>query len=193
MSCRVLGPLALLYAALSVSNATVLFALQEEVSFPVEFEDSQSRPVRIERPPGRIVSLNPGNSEILMSLQARELIAGADRYSLETLGESEIDNVGTLLAPQFERIVALKPDLVLITELSANHRDKLENLGLTVAMLDPYRLEPLYETIGRLARIAGRAQRGRELVAQLRRRVDRVSRASARIPASDRPRVFVEI
>ncbi|HSR49270.1 MAG TPA: helical backbone metal receptor [Acidobacteriota bacterium] len=165
----------------------------QPASFPMHISESSGGVVELQRPPQRIVSLNPGNSEILRYLLAEDRLAGVDEFSLRALRRQDVPLVGSLLHPSFERILALNPDLVLITEMSGQHRPKLESLGLKVLHLNPQDLEGVFDAILQLGRMAERDERARELVRRLRERMERVAERVADIPPQKRPQVFVEI
>ncbi|HSR51726.1 MAG TPA: ABC transporter substrate-binding protein, partial [Acidobacteriota bacterium] len=162
-------------------------------AFPMTIQEIDGAAVRLEEPPRRIVSLNPGNSEILSRLLAEERLAGVDEFSRGALRRQDIPVVGSLLHPSFERILAADPDLVLITEMSDQHRPKLESLGLKVLRLNPRKLEDVFQAILQLGQMVERSQRAEEVVQELRQRVEKVRQRTAGIPEEKRPQVFVEI
>lgn len=99
--------------------------------------DDRGRPVATATAPLRIVSLLPSLTETVCALDACDKLVGIDRYSnwpqalLQTLPV-----VGGGLDPNVEAIVALKPDVVLLSN-SARVIDRLEALGLRTVPLEP--------------------------------------------------------
>lgn len=99
--------------------------------------DDRGRPVATAAVPLRIVSLLPSLTETLCALDACDKLVGIDRYSnwppalLRTLPV-----VGGGLDPNVEAIVALKPDVVLLSN-SARVIERLEALGLRTVPLEP--------------------------------------------------------
>src|SRR5437870_309956 len=61
----------------------------------------------------RIISLLPSNTEILESLGAGSEVVGVTRYDRRLLREPSTASVGDFMHPDVERIVSLKPDLIV--------------------------------------------------------------------------------
>src|SRR5262245_52102667 len=73
------------------------------------------RPNRFPPPPRRIVSLNPSLTAILVTVGAREQIAGVDDFSSKSQPEvATLPTVGGFFNPSLEAVVAVKPDLVVL-------------------------------------------------------------------------------
>jgi iron complex transport system substrate-binding protein len=109
-----------------------------------------------------------------------QLGAGGDLYTL---------HAGALAGLDPELI--LTQDLCRVCALPSDHvSDALDHLGCRadVVSLDPYSLEEVLGTFVTVAEAAGVPQRGRDLVAGLRRRLDAVAVAVAGRP---RPRVAI--
>ena len=187
--CRVLFPWFFAVSALGASPAAAV----EDSVFPLIFTDDEGRSVTLGGPLERIVSLNPGNTEILLALDAQDLLFGVDRYSLRTVTSRKIADIGTLLSPSLESIVALEPDVVLLTTMSTQKRGQLDALGLKTATIDPTGLEGLYTTVELLGRATGRREQSQRLRDEMRSRTERIRSKVLGIPPEKRPRVFVEI
>ena len=182
----------LLFLLFSSASLCVSAPLREPPSqFPLTFEDTQGRQVNLAQAPQRIVSLNPGNTEILLALNAQSILVGVDQFSGRTGEAQKITQVGTLLNPSYERIVALQPELVLITDMSAHRRKQLESLGLKVAMIDPDSLEELYQAVLLLGTISRRDEAAAQLKGDLKARADKVIERAKTF--DQRPRVFIEV
>lgn len=161
--------------------------------FPFDFQDRESRVVELSEAPRRIVSLNPGNTEILVAIGAVARIAGIDRFSASNSSVHDLPQVGAPVTPSYEAILALRPDLVLITNFSSGHRSRFEALGLKVAMIDPVDLDGIYASILLFGRIVERQAEADGLVREMKRRVGEVQRRVSHIPDPEKPSVFVEI
>ncbi|MEO8249667.1 MAG: helical backbone metal receptor [Burkholderiales bacterium] len=86
--------------------------------------------------PKRIVSLLPSLTETVCALGACDRLVGVDRYSNHPARVRELPKVGGGIDPDLERVVALKPDLVLVAP-SSRVATRLESLGLEVLALEP--------------------------------------------------------
>ena len=82
--------------------------------------------------PKRIVSLKPVITDTLIAIGAGDMIVGATKYcELEAL-ENRPQIVGDYTRPMIEKIVALRPDVVLNSEENSSRRsfEKMESLGI---------------------------------------------------------------
>lgn len=98
--------------------------------------DDRQQAIHIPAAPQRIVSLLPSLTETVCVLGRCERLVGVDRYSNWPASVWSVPVVGGGLDPSIERIVALKPDLVLAAG-STRGAERLEALGLKVLRLEP--------------------------------------------------------
>lgn len=157
-------------------------------SFPLAVTDFQNRSLTVPRRPERIVSIGPSITEFLFALGAGPRVVGADDFSDEPAAAKQLEKVGGIKV-NFEKVVSLKPDLVLSVKFSDGTIEKLAGAGLLVLVVDP-------QTTGDVARTAillGRAvgSDGETMARDIQKRVDDVrSKAAA---ATSKPRVYHEI
>ncbi len=156
----------------------------------IALEDDRGRRVELPGPPQRIVSLLPSLTETLCALQACGKLVGTDRYSNHPASVLALPKLGGLEDTQIERIVALKPDLVLAAG-SSRAIDRLEALGLRVVALEPKSLQDTERVIGRVAQALGDAPAGPALWRSLQARI---AAAAARVPPGLRgQKVYFEV
>lgn len=119
--------------------------------------DDRGHTVDLPHPAARIISLSPHNTELLFAAGAGDRVVGVVAYSDYPAQARQIPQVGGYKALDFERILALKPDLVVgwSSGNGAPVLEKLERLGLTVFASEPRRLEAIPSLIERLGRLAG--------------------------------------
>ena len=117
------GALALAGAALS-AHATI------------QITDDRGRTLHFDEPPRRVVSLLPSSTESLCEMQQCERLVGVDRYSNWPASVRQLPKVGGGIDPSIEAIVALRPDVVLLS-VSSRVSDRLEALGVKVVALEP--------------------------------------------------------
>ncbi len=118
----------------------------------VQITDDRGKTFEFHAAPKRIVSLLPSLTETVCALQQCERIVGTDRYSNWPEPINALPKVGGGIDPNIEAIVALKPDLVLMST-SGRGRDRLEALGYTVVALEPRRLEDAKRVLGTIGSI----------------------------------------
>ncbi|MGD9757268.1 MAG: ABC transporter substrate-binding protein [Comamonas sp.] len=102
----------------------------------VQIIDARGAQVQLAKPPQRIVSLLPSLTESLCALGGCERLVGVDRYSNWPAHVKTVPVVGGGLDPNIEAIVALKPDLVLVS-MASRAIARMEGLGLKVVALEP--------------------------------------------------------
>lgn len=141
--------------------------------------DDAGETVRLERPARRIVSLAPHVTEQLFAAGAGARIVGAVAYSDYPPEARRIPRVGDNRAIDIERVLAMKPDLIVAWFHGNVGRqiDQVRSLGLPVYYSQPRTIDDIargLEHMGTLAgseKIAAGAARGiRERVRSLRER-----------------------
>lgn len=151
---------------------------------------TDDRGVRIEltQPPQRIVSLLPSLTETVCELGACARLVGVDNSSNWPRQVQQLPRVGGLEDASIERIVALRPDVVLLAA-SSRALGRLEALGVKVVALEPKTLSDVHRVIGKVAALVG-ADAG-----PLWRRIDAgVSQAARQLPPAERgTAVYFEI
>ena len=157
--------------------------LKSSSSYEVVGIDDLGRQVKFNRPPQRIVSLDPSVTEILFALGLNSEVVGVTDYCdfpQEAMYKSKI---GGYLDPNIEAIALLEPDLV-VTTLKTNSPkliEQLENFGIRVFVLDPKRIEDIFENISSLAKLTNREEKAKELVRAFKEKLEEVKRKVAGI------------
>ena len=105
-------------------------------SHAVTVLDDAQNSVEIAKPPQRIVSLLPSLTETVCALGQCQRLVGLDRYSNWPESIQALPRMGGGLDPNIERIVAQKPDLVLLAG-STRGVERLQSLGIAVLRLEP--------------------------------------------------------
>ncbi len=141
-------------------------------------------------PPRRIVSLMPSLTETVCALGECERLVGVDRYSSWPARVERLPRLGGMDDPQIERIVGLRPDVVLAVP-SSRAVERLQALGLKVVVLESRTTEEARRTAETIAVLLGRPGQGTALWARIDAQVER---AVARVPAGWRGRsVYFEV
>ncbi len=157
-----------------------------------EMMDEAGRWVRVPPLPRRVVSLAPSITECLFALGLDEEVVGVTQYSNYPPKVASLPQVGSYVHLNLERILALRPDLVLATR-DGNPRDQVERLakmGMTVYTTDPRSLDGLFRTLEAMGEIFRREERAAGIVREMKARLARVESLVNERP---RPRVFLQI
>ena len=140
----------------------------------------------------RVVSLAPSLSEIVVELGATDLLVGRLEAG-ETLPELvNVPSVGGYGQLDMERLLSLRPDLILLWPGSVGvaQRDQLKRLNIPTFTAEPKNLTQLIDQVEGVATALNRAERGRELAARLRARLEQLRQQHAR----EQPlRVFYQV
>lgn len=157
---------------------------------PLRVTDDRGRSVELPAPPVRIVSLLPSLTEAVCALGACARLVGVDRFSNWPASIAALPRLGGLEDTQVERLVALKPDVVLV-EGSSRAIDRLESLGLRVVAVAPRNLDDGERILRLVGRLLGDEAAGARAWAGQQARIER---AAARVPAAlQGRRVYFEV
>ena len=158
----------------------VLLLIQQASALPAEIVlvDGRGRDLVLQEPAQRIVSLAPHLTELLFAAGAGASLVGTATYSDFPARARTVLRIGDSSALDIERIVALKPDVVLAWR-SGNPPGaiaKLEQLGLRIFVTEPGSFEAIAEQIVLLGRMAGTEGVANKAAAQLRLEVGELRR-----------------
>jgi iron complex transport system substrate-binding protein len=154
--------------------------------------DDLGREVPVPEAPGRIISLAPNLTEILFALGLSERVVGVTKFSDYPEEAKQKPTVGTYISQNVEKIIALKPDLILST-FGGNREDtivRLEKLGLPVYVTKATTIGDIFVMIKTVGRITNTEVRATELVSDLENRVAAVIDS---VKDSPRPLVFLQV
>ena len=142
--------------------------------------------------PMRIVSLSPLLTENVFLLGAGERMVGNTSYCTKPEAAQAVAKVGSVMELSIERIIGLRPDLVLAINLSPPQQvAQLERLGLRVRTFhQPESFAEMCDQFLELGTLLGREQRAREIVDEAARRAEAVRTATADLP---RRKVFLQV
>ena len=144
---------ALLQFVLAAALALVSAAVNAEITLA----DDSGRNVTLKQPAQRVISLAPHLTELMFAAGAGSQVVGTVEYSNYPEAAKAIPRIGDSALLDLERIVALKPDLILVWQHGNAQRqlDKLLNLGIPVFYNQPDRLPHVARSVEKLGRLAG--------------------------------------
>ncbi|MBV8909456.1 MAG: ABC transporter substrate-binding protein [Gammaproteobacteria bacterium] len=121
--------------------------------------DDLSLTVHVGPPPLRIVSLSPGATEMLFAAGAAAEVIATTEYSDVPAEARRIPRIGDVAAIDMERLVALRPGVVVAWPAGGNpaQRQKIAALGIPVYEQQVDRLADLPQSLRRLGTLAGTA------------------------------------
>ncbi|WP_397451174.1 cobalamin-binding protein [Pseudomonas sp. NA-150] len=121
----------------------------------------------------RVVSLAPSLTEIAVELGAADLLVGVLDGGERPLELAGIPSVGRYGQLDMERLLSLKPDLLLLWPGSVGvaQREQLQRLGIPTYTAEPQTLDQLATQFEQVGLQLGRVERGRQLAEMFRQRV----------------------
>ncbi|SJZ36080.1 ABC transporter substrate-binding protein [Selenihalanaerobacter shriftii] len=169
--------------------------LIKAASYPIKITDDLGRQVLIKDKPHRIISLAPSYTETLFTLGSEKELVGVTKYADYPQAAIKIQKVGTIKEPNLEKIIQLKPDLVLAAEITPERIiNRLDQLGIKVIGLGPQNINEIIETIEIIGRATGQWQEANDLTTDMKNRVTRVQKLIKKhLEKEQRPKVFYEL
>ncbi|PSS56909.1 cobalamin-binding protein [Pseudomonas sp. BBP2017] len=124
----------------------------------------------------RVVSLAPSLSEIIVELHATDLLVGMLDGGERPAAVAQVPSVGRYGQIDMERLLSLKPDLLLLWpgSVPAAQRDQLKRLGIATYTAEPHGIDELIEQIEAIGVQLGRAEQGRTRALQLREQLQKL-------------------
>lgn len=183
----------LLFAVILLQGCGQETTEQSGTGFPITITDDLGRQVTIDKVPERIVSLAPANTEILFALKLGDKVIGVTQYCDYPAEAKDKPKIGGFSTPSAELIVAAQPDLVLATGIHKDFIKQLEDANITAVAVESHNLNEVLEKIRLVGQITGAAGAANELVADMQRRIDRITAKVKDLPGEKKPTVFFEI
>jgi len=156
------------------------------------FVDEVGRPVTVPSVPKRMISLAPNVTEILFALGLDQEIVGVSIHCNFPEKAKTRTRVGSYISLDFEKIVSLKPDLILGTGAgnTKDMVDRLEKLGFPTYIIFPRNFEGILTSVRHLGQVVAKEK---ESLAIVRNMENRQQEIIALTRDARRPRVFMQI
>lgn len=151
--------------------------------------DEVGRQLELPRPPQRIISLAPSITEILFALQLEDKIVGVSNFCQFPPAARTKEKIGDYAHPSLEKIVALKPDLVIgLAEGELRSLiGRLTELKVPVYISNPGNVAEIIYSIRRISKLTGAMEKGLEIAAEIEKKVKQIQEKVAGLP---QPRVL---
>ena len=172
--------------------ASALFAANmTATAAPVIVRDDTGATVKLSAPAQRIVSLAPHATELLFALGAGSRIVGTLDTSDTPAAAKAIPRVGDSRALDLERIVALRPDLIVTWPWTAPAQvEALRARGIAAFTTMPATIDGIAADLERLGALTGTQAAGWREAETFRARLEKLRERNA---GAQRVRVFYEI
>jgi iron complex transport system substrate-binding protein len=153
------------------------------------FTDEVGRTVEVSGPPQRIVSVAPNVTEILFALGLEDRLVGVSNYCQYPPEAKKIEKIGGYINPSLEKIVALRPDLVVgIAEGDLRtFVDKLAGLKVPVYIANPRDALEVLTSIRKIGEVTFAPEPARRIVRSMEEKIRSIR---DKVQGRRRPRVL---
>jgi len=141
--------------------------------------DDAGRRVSLPFKVDRVISLAPNLTEIVFAVGGGAQLVGRTSYCDFPPEAKSVAEVSDTLHPSLERVIALKPQVVLISTASQLEvfTQQLQNQNIAVFVTDPHDLNGVFRSIEQVGEILGKKEQAAILVQTLRQRANAVEQA----------------
>jgi len=139
----------------------------------VTVRDDAGQAVTVNKPALRVISMAPHVTELLFAAGGGSRVVGAVNYSDYPEAAKSIPRIGSNREIDIERVIALKPDLIVAWMHNSSERqiDLVRKLGVPVFQSDPQSLDSIPESVLRLGRLMGTDAAANTTATQLRKQL----------------------
>ena len=138
--------------------------------------------------PRRIVSLVPAVTEMIFALGAGDRVVGVSNFDKFPPEVTKISRVGALLDPNLDRILSLKPDLVIVYYSQTDLQTQLQRAAVASFSYKHAGLADVTETMRAVGERIGRAEQARAIATEME---SKIAALSKRYASGARPKTLV--
>jgi iron complex transport system substrate-binding protein len=157
--------------------------------YPYTAKDSKGKEVVIEKEPKRIVSAAPSITELVFALGKGNELVGRTDFCDYPEEAKKVQSIGSLTNPNIERIIELKPDIVVAsTHFKDDVAKKLQDLGIKIVVLyNANDLNGAYDSITTLGQIINTQGKANVLVASMKKKIEGIQE---KVKGKGMPKVY---
>ncbi|HWT38007.1 MAG TPA: helical backbone metal receptor, partial [Paraburkholderia sp.] len=152
---------------------TCALALAFHAHAAITVTDDTGAPITLAQPAQRVISLAPHVTEMIYAAGGGAKLVGAVSYSDYPPEAKQVPRVGDNKALDLERIVALKPDLIVVWRHGNAQRqtDRLRELHIPLYFSEPHRLDDIAVSLTKLGALLGTASTADAAARSYRRQI----------------------
>ncbi len=140
--------------------------------------------------PETIISLAPNITETIYALKLEHKLVGVTTYCLYPEAARALPKVGGFGQLNYEAIVTLRPDLVILHKEYDIEKERLASLGIPFLETGTYFIADILETLRSIGEACGTAERANELIQGLETRIAEIAHVGQAFQPA-RPRVLI--
>ncbi|MGW8395037.1 cobalamin-binding protein [Pseudoduganella sp. HUAS MS19] len=158
----------------------------------ITVNDDDGKPVTLQKPAQRVVALAPHVTELLFAAGGAGKVVGAVSYSDYPEAAKQVPRVGDNRQVDMERLLAMKPDLLVVWRHGTSERqiDQLRQLGIPMFHSEPKKLDQIADNLEKMGKLLGTEPAANAAAKELRQKL-----AALRAQYAARPpvRVFYQV
>ena len=143
--------------------------------------------------PTRIISLAPSITETLFALGLGEKVVGVTSFCIYPPEVKGISKVGTFMDPNFEAILTLRPDLVIVLKEDTKVKSFVKNKGIAYLAIDNHDVKAILESISLIGKACGKGSEAELLHEQITAEFDTASHISVSESKRKEPKVLLYV
>lgn len=129
----------------------------------------------------RIVVLDPATVEMIYMLGAEDKIVGVANLERSKVWPEEkvakLESVGTFMKPSLEKIIALKPDLVIMSALTDdNLNNGLKSNNIEAKRIQANSIEEIFTNFLEVAKILGKENEANKIIAEKKAKLEEIKK-----------------
>ena len=130
---------------------------------------------------GRIVVLDPAVVEMVYLLGGEDKLVGIAKLERSKIWPEEktkkVESVGTFINPSLEKIIALKPDLVIESFHSSDAIDKsLTSNNIEIIKIQANSIEDIFKNFQKVAKILGKEKEAEKIITEKRQKIEEIKK-----------------
>lgn len=184
--------LIILLTMISIVMVSIVVSGQE---FPLTVTDDLDKEIVMEEKPEKIISLSPNTTEVLFAVGAGENVVGVTTYADYPKEATKVEKIGTITDPNIEKIITLKPDLVVASEVNKMEvLDRLKEFDIKVAGFSENSVNVAIENIKKIGILTGNKEKAEKIVTEMYIKIAEIRNlVDEKLQNRDRPKVFYEL
>ena len=161
----------------SLSHLLFVFLLLPGIAVaegPIKITDTSGHTLVLKQPARRVISLAPNLTELMYAIDAGDRLVAVSDYSDYPQAAKELPRIGNAISTDIERILALKPDLILTwkTGTPTTTQEYLRRLKLPVFELEFRKLDEIPEGMKILGELTGKTARANSVARDFRSKLN---------------------
>lgn len=154
-----------------LAGLTVL-AMAANASATITVRDDDGNVVTLQKPAQRVIAMAPHVTELLYAAGGGDKIVGAVTYSDYPEAAKKLPRVGDNRQVDMERIIAMKPDLIVIWMHGSSERqiETLRQLNIPMFHSEPTKLDGIADNVQRLGQLMGTESVSQPAAAEIRQK-----------------------